>query len=60
MGELDISKYKIRTDLAIESIEYDKNNNIKTNENVIDGIKITNIVIEKEYEERLNKKREDT
>lgn len=57
MGELDISKYKIRTDLAIESIEHDKNSNIKTNENIIDGIKITNIVIEKEYEERLNKKK---
>lgn len=51
-----MSKYKIRTDLAIESLE-NNDNDIKTEENVIDGIKVTNIIIEKEYEEKLNKKK---
>lgn len=55
MSELNMSKYKIRTDLAIESIG--NNNEIKTEEKIIDGIKVTNIIIEKEYEEKINKKK---
>lgn len=55
MGKIDMSKYKIRTDLAIESIK-NYENEIKAQENIIDDIKITKIEVKKEYEEKINKK----
>ena len=51
MGKIDMSKYKIRTDLAIESIK-DYKDEIKSEEKVIDDIKITKIEVLKEHEER--------
>ena len=54
MGKIDLSKYKVRTDLAIESIE--NQNDIKKSEEIIDNIKITDILIKKEFEKKVNKK----
>lgn len=51
-----MKKYQIRTDLAIESIE-NINDEYKAEEKVIDNIKITEIVIDENYEEKLNKKK---
>ena len=56
MGKIDMSKYKIRTDLAIESIK-DYKDEIKSEEKVIDDIKITKIEVLKEHEEMINKKK---
>lgn len=56
MGKIDMSKYKIRTDLAIESIK-DYKSEIETTEELIDEIKITKIEVKKEYEEKINKKK---
>ena len=54
--EIDMSKYEVRTDLVMESID-DIEENIKTDEEVIDDIKITRVKVKKQYEEKLNKKR---
>ena len=50
--EIDLSKYKIRTDLAIESIP--ENLEIKTKEN--DNIKISKLYINEEISKQINKK----
>ncbi|MGM9850231.1 MAG: GPR endopeptidase [Bacilli bacterium] len=50
--EIDLSKYKIRTDLAIESIP--ENLEIKTKE--IDNIKISKLYINEEISKQINKK----
>lgn len=51
-----MSKYKIRTDLAIESVE-NISDNYKISEKIVDDIKITEIIIDKNSEEKLNKKK---
>lgn len=53
--EIDLSKYQIRTDLAIELIDQ---KTFKTEEK--DGIKITSIYIDEEKSEIINKKKETT
>lgn len=55
-NEIDMSKYDIRTDLVLESID-DIEDDIKVDEEVIDNIKITHVRIKKEFEEKLNKKK---
>ena len=50
--EIDLSKYKIRTDLAIESVP--QNLKIKTKE--IDNIKISKLYIDEEISKQINKK----
>lgn len=50
--EIDLSKYKIRTDLAIESIP--KNLDIKTKK--VDNIKISELYINEEISKQINKK----
>jgi len=56
MGTINMSKYKIRTDLAIESI-----NNLEDKINVdtkqVDNIKITKLEVREEYEKKINKKK---
>ena len=54
MDNIDLSKYQIRTDLAIETLDKKTNKGIKTNEEVIDNIKISTIdVLESDF---INKK----
>ena len=55
-NEIDMSKYNIRTDLVVESID-DIDEDIKLDEDVIDDVKITRVRIKKEFEEKLNKKK---
>ena len=54
-NRIDLSKYKIRTDLVIENIDIcEQNKNIK--EELIDDIKITTIEINDSLEKKINKK----
>lgn len=50
--EIDLSKYKIRTDLAIEAIPQD----LKIKETKIEDIKISEIYIDEESSKKINKK----
>ena len=50
--EIDLSKYKIRTDLAIESIP----ENLKIKTKTIENIKISELYITKEMSNQINKK----
>lgn len=52
---INLSKYKVRTDLAIESIE--NINDINTSVNIDDNIKITHVYIDDVIEKRINKKK---
>jgi len=55
--EIDLKKYQVRTDLAIEAVE--KNNEIKgikSNQQIIDDIKITDVTIDLESSKKINKK----
>lgn len=55
--EVDLSKYELRTDLAIESIDKVSDySGIKTNIKNIDEIKITEVVVDKSGSEKINKK----
>lgn len=51
--EIDLSKYKTRTDLAIELIE--NNIDIKTKE--YDNIKVSKIILDEEQSKKINKKK---
>ena len=51
---VDLSKYQIRTDLAIESIKNIKN---ISKEKIEDNIKITNVVVDDKISELINKKK---
>ncbi|MEG2311156.1 MAG: GPR endopeptidase [Bacilli bacterium] len=51
--EIDLEKYQIRTDLAIDVVNTD---NIKTTVKNIDNIKITNIYIDEKNSQKINKK----
>jgi len=51
-----MKKYQVRTDLAIESVE-NITDEYNVEEKVIDNIKITEIIIDESYEEKLNKKK---
>lgn len=51
---VDLSKYQIRTDLAIESIKDIKN---ISNEKIEENIKITNVVVDDKVSELINKKK---
>ncbi len=53
---IDLSNYKIRTDLAIEVINK-KVKGIKTKEYIEDNVKITEVVIDKDAESIINKKK---
>lgn len=55
--EIDLSKYEIRTDLAIESIEETENiEGIKTIVEKIDNITVTNVFVDEKGSEIINKK----
>ena len=54
--EIDLSKYQIRTDLAIEVIGNDEIDGIKSNIEKIDDIKITNVFVSKKGSKIINKK----
>ncbi len=49
--EIDLGKYQLRTDLAIEAID-----GFEKEEKIIDGVKITNILIDETVGKRINKK----
>ena len=51
---VDLSKYQIRTDLAIESIKDIKN---VSKETIEENIKITNVVVDEKISELINKKK---
>ena len=53
---IDLSKYQIRTDLAIESINNREIAGIVFNETIEDGIKITDVFISEEGSKNINKK----
>lgn len=53
---IDLSKYQVRTDLAIESINNKEINGILSKETVEDGIKITDVFVSKEGSEIIKKK----
>lgn len=53
--EIDLSKYQLRTDLAIESIS-DKIDGVKIKTNEIDSVKITDVYIDDSGSKKINKK----
>ena len=56
--EIDLSKYQIRTDLAIEAIEnISEISGIKSKEEIIDEIKVTNVFVDNEGSKKINKKK---
>ncbi len=54
--DIDLSKYQLRTDLAIEAIGGDKVEGISSREESYDDIKITNVYVDKVGSEKINKK----
>ena len=54
---IDLSNYKIRTDLAIEAIDNKKIKGITSKEIIEDGIKVTEVMIDEEAREIINKKK---
>lgn len=55
--EIDLSRYEIRTDLAIEKIDSKKNiKGITSKEEIIDGIKVTDVKVLEEGSLIINKK----
>lgn len=56
MNEIDLSKYKVRTDLVVDELDNIKTDDLEMKKNEVDGIKITTIDVKKEYEKNLNKK----
>ena len=55
--EIDLQKYQIRTDLAIDLINKKNNTKgIKSNIRIIDNIKITDVYIDSEGSKKINKK----
>jgi len=56
MNEIDMSKYRIRTDLVVDELDNIKDADIKIEKRIIDNIKITDIEVKKEYETKINKK----
>lgn len=56
--EIDLAKYQIRTDLAIEAIENTSEiSGIKSKEEIIEDIKVTNVIVEEEGSKKINKKK---
>lgn len=53
--EIDLSKYEVRTDLAIESINQDEINTIDTSVKEIDNVTVTNIKLDKESASKIGK-----
>lgn len=54
--DIDLSKYQLRTDLAIEAIGDDKIEGISSEQENYDDIKITNVYVDKIGSEKINKK----
>lgn len=55
--EIDLSKYQLRTDLAIETIDKTKDiDGIEINTDMIDGIKVTEVYINEVGSKKINKK----
>lgn len=54
---IDLSNYKIRTDLAIEAIDNKKIKGITSKEIIEDGIKVTEVMIDEEASRIINKKK---
>lgn len=55
--EIDLQKYQIRTDLAIEAINKNKEiKGVKSSQRVVDNIKITDVYIDIEVSKTINKK----
>ena len=58
MGKVDMSKYAIRTDLAIEALEVTKvGDDFKTEEETVRGVKITRVDIIGDVIDLINKKK---
>ena len=55
--KVDLSKYKMRTDLAIEAINNKNIEGIKSNIENIDNLKITNVIIDEKGSQTINKKK---
>ena len=53
-NEIDLSKYNLRTDLLVETIKDDEN--IKSDVQTIDEVKITRVFINEENEKKIGKK----
>ena len=54
---IDLTNYKIRTDLAIEAIDNQKIKGIVSKEINEDGIKITEVMVNEEASQIINKKK---
>ncbi len=54
--DIDLSKYQLRTDLAIEAIGDDKIEGISSDQENYDDIKITNVYVDKIGSKKINKK----
>ena len=54
---IDLSNYKIRTDLAIEAIDNKKIKGITSKEIIEEGIKVTEVMIDEEASRIINKKK---
>ena len=54
---IDLSNYKIRTDLAIEAIDNKKIKGITSKKIIEDGIKVTEVMIDEEASQIINKKK---
>ena len=57
MGQIDMSKYQVRTDLVLDELDNLVDDNLKIEKRNIEDIKITDVLVKEEYENKLNKKR---
>lgn len=55
-NSVDLSKYSVRTDLAIDSLYKNKGNYDNSNTRVIDGVKVTSLVVDDDISLRIGKK----
>lgn len=57
MGKIDMSKYKIRTDLVLDELDIINDDTIEIDRKKIDDITVTDVLVKDEYENILRKKK---
>jgi len=57
MGKIDMSKYKIRTDLVLDELDIVNDDTIEIDKIKIDDITVTDVLVKDEYENILRKKK---
>ena len=57
MGQIDMSKYQIRTDLVLDELDNIVDDTLKIEKRNVDDIKITDVLVQEELKNKLNKKK---